>query len=81
MSVSGAVIDMWPAWLNVLIVLNGLACWLGHLGHSFGRAAVGLGLEIQGDDVAGSGLAGGLEGEISSSGMLSSCQSRKSVTQ
>lgn len=52
---------MWPAWLNLLIVLNGLACWLGHLGHSFGRAAVGFRLEIQDDDVAGSGLAGGLD--------------------
>ena len=46
---------------RVLIVLHGLACWLGHLGHSFGRAAVGFGPEIQGDDVARSGRAGGLE--------------------
>lgn len=81
MSVSWGLSDMWPAWLNVLVVLNGLACWLGHLGHSFGRAAVGFGLEIQDDDIAGSGLAGRLDGVVSSSGMSSSCPSRKSVTQ
>jgi hypothetical protein len=58
-----------PAWKvailcprNVLIVLHGLACGLGHLGHSFRRAAVGFRLEIQGDDVANSGLEGGLQG-------------------
>jgi len=44
---------------DVLIVLRRLACWLGHLGRSFGRAAVGFRLEIQDDDLVWSGLAGG----------------------
>jgi hypothetical protein len=58
---------------NVLIFLHGLACWLGHLGRSFRRAAVGFRLEIQGDEVVLSGLAGGFKRKISSSGEGSGC--------